>query len=326
MDNNSYGIPVGPHASRVLAEGVLIDVDAYLQSKDIDYVRWVDDYHIFSRSEYIAQSTVFDLAEWLFVNHGLTLQSSKTKIWAVGRYRDKVLAKPENTLTARDTVISLLGGSGYDVEELDGEELQRVLDQIHGLDLQHMFMESISDQEVVDYRVVRYVLARLPMIPGVDEALKLQLLNIVLDNAELLYPVVEHTAAYVLSFGHLSVTEKRRMGQRLAAPLRSRRTPPPAYYAMWILYIFSTSPGWIRASEVVRLYRQSTSEAIKRYAALALAVCGSRAEALAIRDDLPTASSLLRLAVLAASRRLGQDERKHWKRANPSRGIIEKYL
>ncbi|WP_206931427.1 RNA-directed DNA polymerase [Roseococcus thiosulfatophilus] len=31
MDKNSYGIPVGPFASRILAESVLVDVDAALQ-------------------------------------------------------------------------------------------------------------------------------------------------------------------------------------------------------------------------------------------------------------------------------------------------------
>lgn len=111
MDTNSYGIPVGPHASRVLGEGILIDIDAHLQSQGVDYVRWVDDYHIFARSEYVAQSTLFELAERLFVNHGLTLQSSKTRIYPVARYRAKMLTKPGDELTERDTVLALLSGS-----------------------------------------------------------------------------------------------------------------------------------------------------------------------------------------------------------------------
>ena len=324
MESNSYGIPVGPHASRVLGEAVLIDVDAHLESRDVDYVRWVDDYHIFSRTEYMAQSAVFQLAEWIFVNHGLTLQSAKTKIWPVARYVDWVLSKPEDRLTDRDTLLALFRDSGYVEEEADGEELQRMVDQIHGFDLQQLFLESISDQEIVDYRVVRYVLTRLPNIPGVDEALRMALLNIVIDNAELLYPVVEHIAEYVISFQNLSTEEKRRIGRKLARPLKRRQNPPPAHYAMWILYVFSTSPGWVNASEIVSLYNQSASEVIRRYAALAVSVCGTRAEALAIRRDLPAASSLLRLAILAASTKLGQDERKHWKRANPTRGVVEK--
>jgi hypothetical protein len=63
MGRNSYGIPVGPYASRILAEAILIDVDAFLQSNGIDYVRWVDDYNIFSRSEFLAQAALFELSE-----------------------------------------------------------------------------------------------------------------------------------------------------------------------------------------------------------------------------------------------------------------------
>jgi hypothetical protein len=36
---NSYGIPIGPNASRVLAEAVLIDVDAGLLSDGADFIR-----------------------------------------------------------------------------------------------------------------------------------------------------------------------------------------------------------------------------------------------------------------------------------------------
>jgi hypothetical protein len=108
MGRNSYGIPVGPYASRILGEAVLIDVDAHLQSQGVDYVRWVDDYNIFAKSEFLAQKTLFDLAEWLYVQHGLTLQSAKTKLIPVQRYRSEVLAHPAETLTDRDPVVSLL--------------------------------------------------------------------------------------------------------------------------------------------------------------------------------------------------------------------------
>ncbi|MCZ6606147.1 MAG: RNA-directed DNA polymerase [Alphaproteobacteria bacterium] len=154
MGRNSYGIPVGPYASRILGEAVLIDVDAFLRSKSIDYVRWVDDYNIFCRSEFLAQSALFELAEWLFSNHGLTLQSAKTKILPVSRYINEVLSKPEENLTDRDHVISLLretgGGGEYEDElpdeELDENEVEAKLHQLQGYDLRGMFVESISDQ------------------------------------------------------------------------------------------------------------------------------------------------------------------------------------
>ncbi len=80
FNTNSYGIPVGPFASRILAEGVLIDVDAALLSDKVNFVRWVDDYVIFARTETEAQRVLFRLAERLFNNHGLTLSGVKTKI------------------------------------------------------------------------------------------------------------------------------------------------------------------------------------------------------------------------------------------------------
>ena len=65
---------------------------------------------------------------------------------------------------------------------------------------------------------------------------------------------------------------------------------------------------------------------MKRYAALAVAVCGTRAEALIVKDDLPAASDMLRLAILSASNKLGGDERKHWKLAHQIQGIVEKIV
>lgn len=81
-----------------------------------------------------------------------------------------------------------------------------------------------------------------------------------------------------------------------------------------------------RRAKLVRLYERSTSVVVKRYAALAIATCGSRAEALAIRDDLPSVSGWLRLAIVAASGKLGEDERKYWRRANPGGDVVEQLL
>lgn len=336
MGGNSYGIPVGPYASRILGEAILIDVDAHLHSNGVDFVRWVDDYNIFSRTEYLAQSTVFDLAEWLFSNHGLTLQSAKTKILPVERYATEVVSTPEENLTDRDNVIALLRQSAGDVEyeddevdeddELDEEAVAHLLQQLQGYDLHEMFVESISDQALVDYEMVRYVLTRLPRIPGANENLKSDILELVLDSAELLYPASEFIAKYLLSFEELSKSEKKKIAKQLLKPLKSKRNPPPDYYAMWILYIFSTSEDWDHAGDIARLYQEATSEVVKRYAALAISVGGTRAEALVVKDDFANASDLLRLAILCASNKLGKDERKHWKLANQIKGAVEKYV
>ncbi len=335
MGKNSYGIPVGPYASRVLAEALLIDVDAFLHSNGIDFVRWVDDYSIFCKSEYEAQSTLFSLGEWLYDQHGLTLQSAKTKILPKKRFQSEILSRHEENLSDRDAAISLLrgfDGTGYeddweeDEEELDEDEIEQTLQQLQALDLVEMLTESISDKALVDYEVINYVLTRLPRMPeGIDD-IKSKVLDLVIENAELLYPSSEHIAKYIVSFDGLPKSEKKKIAKKLLRPLKSKRNPPPTYYAMWMLYIFTTSEDWNQIKDIIQLYQTSSSEVVKRYAALAIAKGGTRAEALVIKDDLNAASDLLRLAILEASSKLGKDERKHWKLANQINGIIEKII
>jgi hypothetical protein len=79
--NNSYGIPVGPYASRILAEAVLIDIDSYLASEGLDFIRWVDDYYFFTRTEQESQEILISIAQQLYDKHGLTLSALKTKIY-----------------------------------------------------------------------------------------------------------------------------------------------------------------------------------------------------------------------------------------------------
>lgn len=333
MGRNSYGIPVGPYASRLLGEAVLIDVDATLQTQGVDFVRWVDDYNIFCKTEYEAQSVLFALGECLFSNHGLTLQSAKTRILPVQSYKDDVLLRHEEQLTDRDYVVTMLRdfSVGYedaegDEEELDEEEVQQMLAMLQGIDLKGMLEKSLEDTELVDYEAVIYALTKLPRIPGAPAGLKREVLDLVIDNAELLYPVAEQIAKYVLSFHDLTSTERRTIATKLLRPLKSKRNPPPPYYAMWILHVFASSTSWNHAKDILALYLGSNSEVVKRHAALALHSTANRAEAVAIKDDYTGASPLLRLALLFASKKLGQDERKHWKLSNGVNGGIEKLI
>jgi Reverse transcriptase (RNA-dependent DNA polymerase) len=329
METNSYGIPVGPYASRILAEAVLIDVDSYLHSHKIDFVRWVDDYNIFCKSERDAQSNLFRLGEWLYSKHGLTLQSAKTKILPTNRYIKEILVKPDENLRDRDYAVSFLKRTYnlyQDEVTLEEEEIQDVLEKIQSLDLYNMLQESISDSALVDYEIVNYILTRLPRIPGIPDALKHRVLDLIIEKSELLYPLSEQIAKYIVSFTDISMVNKKKIAKKLLSPLINNRNPPPTYYVMWILYIFSTSEDWNQVKDIIMIYQNYNSEVVRRYAALAIAKGGTRNEALVIKDDFSGASDMLRLAILEASKKLGKDERKHWKLTHQIHGIIEKII
>ena len=85
-DNVSFGIPIGPAASRPLAEAAIIDVDNALLSHNINFIRYIDDYVIFTDSKEGADWAVRQLGEILYGNHGLTLQTAKTTVCECSSY------------------------------------------------------------------------------------------------------------------------------------------------------------------------------------------------------------------------------------------------
>lgn len=78
-DRDSYGLPVGGNASRILAEAALMDIDRYLIAQNITFIRFVDDFRIFAsgvdEAAYLVQILQTRLSE-----DGLTLNSEKTHV------------------------------------------------------------------------------------------------------------------------------------------------------------------------------------------------------------------------------------------------------
>lgn len=77
---NSYGLPVGGPASRILAELALDSLDHILMISGIRYKRYVDDFIIFCETKEDAHSALTLISRKLMENEGLTLQKHKTNI------------------------------------------------------------------------------------------------------------------------------------------------------------------------------------------------------------------------------------------------------
>ncbi len=92
--NQSRGLPVGPLASTLLAEACLNDVDMFLLGKGCPHVRYVDDFRIFCRSRREAITIQHDLTEYLLTSHRLSLESSKTRVMGMRKFRTSKLQDP----------------------------------------------------------------------------------------------------------------------------------------------------------------------------------------------------------------------------------------
>lgn len=87
-NRDSYGLPVGSNASRILAEASLIDIDKYLLDNKIPFTRFVDDFRLFSSSAEQAHKFLSMLINRL-AQDGLFLNSGKTKIIDVSMLKDE---------------------------------------------------------------------------------------------------------------------------------------------------------------------------------------------------------------------------------------------
>jgi hypothetical protein len=76
----SQGVPVGPAASIVMSEAVLIDVDSFIKNQGVHHTRYVDDFRIFSNSARELNSVLEKLTLYLYENHRLTVSAEKTFI------------------------------------------------------------------------------------------------------------------------------------------------------------------------------------------------------------------------------------------------------
>jgi hypothetical protein len=207
-----YGIPVGPPASRLLGEAVLIDVDSTLVSFGIDFIRFVDDYIIFADRPQDAEYGIRVLGETLFRNHGLTLQTSKTRISTATDYIDQILTIHSDKEESRRRLLEIFGDGDYQIpsyEDLEDDHKK----EIDAFNLSEMLREALLAGENVDYREVQFILGRLSALR------KPELIPTVLENLERLYPVAESVAAFFKEFTNLPQSESIRIGKGLLAPI-----------------------------------------------------------------------------------------------------------
>jgi hypothetical protein len=311
---NSYGIPVGPYASRTLAEAVLIDVDSYLVSEGFDFIRWVDDYYFFSRNEQQSQQILIALAERLYENHGLTLSALKTKIVSSENFAKRFEINPDLDIDERLKTFRNLSSrfDPYSEEEIELSDDERA--ELAEIDLGDLISEAIENSDLVDYETLSSLLRHPELLSILPSASRKTLAKILLRNVEHLYPIAGEVAGFFNSFVDQNWRDRKSVRARLLASIQPKQGKwPPDFYVMWILSVFAQSDVWRESPAFARIYRDHRSSLIRRTAALAVAKNGTRADAVEIKDHYSTASPLERLEILVATRNLGKDERKHWK-------------
>lgn len=133
-NRDSYSLPIGGNASRILAEAALIAVDDYLKSLKIKFCRYVDDYRLFASDAKTAHAWLTILVERLYLE-GLTINPSKTVIEDVSG-KLKVTATSSNEFKKISTELKqsriIVGYSGTiptKFRELSEREIKELKEQ-----------------------------------------------------------------------------------------------------------------------------------------------------------------------------------------------------
>jgi hypothetical protein len=98
----SYGLPVGSTASRLLADCLLNDTDMLLKNMGVKFTRYVDDFRIAVPGGMEAHSILCRLAEHLMVTEGLSLNVTKTKLTTVKEIERASKARLQDVFTTAE--------------------------------------------------------------------------------------------------------------------------------------------------------------------------------------------------------------------------------
>jgi len=307
----SRGIPVGPHASIILAEACLTDVDKFLLSNGFNFTRYVDDFRIFCASLKEAQKALHELSAYLYRSHRLALQGGKTRIQTVERFIEDLEDPAKLEETAKSTRLAAL------LEEASADSLysstETVMEDEVELDvareaLVELFNFSLA-QEPLRLGLTRYVLKRAAYlrIAALQEP--------ILDNLERLGPVLPEIVRYLTKIPtkHLHPNAANRMLWLIS----SSPVDFMPFVREWVAYFFSQIDETTCTTKAFALFDRDPESGARRCALLVRKLQDTswpRNRKEIWRNYGPWD----RRAVILSASALPSDERKHWLK-NPAK-------
>jgi hypothetical protein len=138
----SFGLPVGGSAARLLAELALSDTDQALRDRGLLVTRFVDDFRVLLKGSDDPYDALGYLAEQLGINEGLSLNAAKTSVVS----RREYVRRLEHLTTdldeeAQGVALDTLTADLY----LDEERHEKDSERLKGLNFVEMLENEIDD-------------------------------------------------------------------------------------------------------------------------------------------------------------------------------------
>ncbi len=156
-NRDSYGLPIGGNASRILAEAFLLPIDEYLISHKIKFCRFVDDYRFFAPNVELAHAWLTLFVERLFLE-GLSINPAKTFLEDAARkdhHSDKGSGAKKFSEQGKTTKI--ISGYSGTIPTKFRELSEKETNELSQIDLDALIL-GISDKPVITPEEVRHLL------------------------------------------------------------------------------------------------------------------------------------------------------------------------
>ena len=308
----SRGLPVGPSASHLLAECCLGDIDSYLEQSPVTFVRYADDFRIFSNSRTELFGLLERLTKLLYANHGLAWQSEKTSVSNTADFIRRHLDDPAHEFSERlddrladlaDFLDELSREHGYGTVSIEDLPDANV-DAETASALSELFEEALQ-QDPLSFGDLRFLLRQA-------RALRTDVLYpSVCGNLRTLAPLIADVCRYVQ---YVAPPYEATIGDRIVDDLAASDYDLCTFLAVWVLELFTQRPDLYSVSKAMA-YAQEREQivGVRPQALLAKAhkqVYWVRSQ----KTELATLKPWDRRAVIWAASVLPRSERLPWLR------------
>lgn len=308
---DSYGIPVGNVASRILAEAALIDIDQYLIHEKIEFTRYVDDYRLFAPDLLIAQAWMNKLTARLF-RDGLMLNTGKTQVRKIDltekcELNDKKEEKADTVLK----VINKLAGGYNRVARKFLMPAHDKYKHFYNIDLDSE-IDVLKSHKIVEFSgIQKIVIAVL-----VQEKFE-KLSDIAREISYYLYGLDYFIDMLIKNSDFIPNNERSLIADLYAELIYSNTLYSFEWHCASVARLLS-NPAYFRKDALLHLYK-STAKDVSSYASM-IALDGlknklTRSEFKTIREYFDRSDDWEKRRLLLLADSLPDDERKAWVKA-----------
>jgi hypothetical protein len=295
---SSQGVPVGPAASIVMSEAVLIDVDIFIRDHGMKHTRYVDDIRVFSNSTRELYKLLERLTLYLYENHRLTLAAEKTIVMGADDYVQQHLHN--NYVEEKIQLLETLEIFNPYTNEYEELEFEVVADQAQQQEQLEDAIEKVMQYEHLDLGLARSVIrtARRNSIPILAKYL--------LQNFAFFVPAVNDVALYLKEVTSDELADE-------LCPLLEELISSPSFDSelvrFWMEWYVAQYPVFMKSA---KLHHFVFSGINVENQALAAITTKNVAWVRNHKTSVYNLGGWARRAVLNASRVLPSDERNHW--------------